>query len=681
MANNYVRPALHVYQQVDDTVTTPGDHLATCLVGASYELYRYGYEELTPTTYSAGGEVAIPGLIAPLGETRTLDKDSVSLYGTGLWATLTASCGFEGEAKAADPFVVEFSGVVASDAGTSALTTDKISYPAEVGDIIVAKASESDIRTAKVLEVIKDSSGDSKKLRVDTVMATVGSNNTLTDTEFTDVQIYKPVDAELKHTLSSDGTKAVITAGQTVELPAYDAYSAHNASLFDTKGDVYLSCRVLKFVDEEGVIEIADSGDDQSALGAIAPENDLAEAAYCALKGGEGRPVYVVRVAGQTPADYTKAMEQTDSDASLYNFVAVTDDVKCMDAVVAFNASQSTPERKHWRATYIGASTPAEYQVAKDKTVTAVVSKSGTKAYVTLTSGIDGFDEIPLNGILTTMRAKDKVEIASKKYTIAEVTPTTLTLVDGADAAGGAQTIKLFKSDSAANAAEYVTSIADSFSDHRVAVVWSDKAQGIDGVIDNKYIAATVAGYASSIEPQAPMTRAEVPTVTSASRMYLRHTQKDLDEIAKHGVLIVTQDTKGGPCYIRHQLTTEMDKGVLYQEISVTKNLDTISYAISDALETHVGRSNITPSAIDAVHVKVLNTLTDFTANSTDPKIGPALGRFEDLKVYQDPTFVTRVVVKVKLYLPVPMNNIDVYLMTYAYDNVTGSFTVTSEAA
>lgn len=685
MANNYVSPALNVYQQVDDTVTLATDHLSTCLIGASYELYRYGYEEVPSHTYSPGTRLKLDGLESTVaGTSYSLDKSSMSLYGEGTEAVITpsainASTNFS---AGADPFVVTFAGNIATTSSASALDAN-VKYPVEIGDIIYYSGNT---KSAKVVEVIY-SGGVSKQVRTDSIVCAYSGVNPVAYSG--NVTVTKPVDiiidAEDCTVVPYSGVDHVKYSGQTVALPAYDLYAGYSASLKDNTGTIYASYRAEKLVEDESVIELTDTADVKAQLGTIAPENDLAYAAYCALKGSDGRTVYAVRTEGTTADDFTEACEKTDMDSSLYNFCAVTDDVKCMDAVTTFNASQSTPERKHWRLNFVGPKHVGEYKLLEDKTVTATIVVANGKAYVQdpkIGTTAISFKEIPLNGGVTSLHAGDKIKVGAATYTVDSVqSATTLTLFNGPATSAGSQTIELYKADTAENAAEYAASVASAFSSRRVVVTWADQAQSIDGVLDNKYIAATIAGMSSAMQPQAPMTRSEVPTVSAAPKMYTRYTKKSLDNVAASGVLVVTQDTKGGPCYIRHQLTTEMDKGVLYQELSITKNLDTISYSITDALETYVGRTNVTPSAIDAVRVKVVRALDYYTSNSIDDKIGAALGKYEDLKVYQDPTFLTRVIVKVKLYLPVPMNNIDVYLLAFAYDTTTGETTIEMTAA
>ena len=130
--------------------------------------------------------------------------------------------------------------------------------------------------------------------------------------------------------------------------------------------------------------------------------------------------------------------------------------------------------------------------------------------------------------------------------------------------------------------------------------------------------------------------------------------------------MLVTQDAKGTPCYIRHQLTTETAYGPLYYEDSCTRNLDNISYKVVETCTGFIGHANVTVPALRKLHAQLTAMLTEFTQDTTDELVGPSLINFTDLQVFQDPVYKDRVIVKVKLYLPMPLNNIKVYEMAYA---------------
>ena len=106
----------------------------------------------------------------------------------------------------------------------------------------------------------------------------------------------------------------------------------------------------------------------------------------------------------------------------------------------------------------------------------------------------------------------------------------------------------------------------------------------------------------------------------------------------------------------------------MYYEESCTRNLDNISYAIVDILEKYIGRANVTPSALRAIKVDMISVLNSFMDDSPADLIGPSLINWDKLSIKQDTVFKDRVIVKVDLYLPLPLNNIKVYEMAYIAD-------------
>ena len=60
MAKNYTRPLAEVYQLLEVTRQATGDHLSACIVGPTYDLYRYGIEkDVKGYTYSGAATLSI----------------------------------------------------------------------------------------------------------------------------------------------------------------------------------------------------------------------------------------------------------------------------------------------------------------------------------------------------------------------------------------------------------------------------------------------------------------------------------------------------------------------------------------------------------------------------------------------------------------------------------------------
>lgn len=474
--------------------------------------------------------------------------------------------------------------------------------------------------------------------------------------------------------LQLTGTPALIIDGK--------AYPFYN-----NEGLIYPSYRVMiQPQDTEDKYTITSIADIQKYFGTIAVENDLAYACYCALEGSAGRQLYALRVTDNTPAAYTAALNKVETDASTYNFCVLSQDRAIIEAATAYVTKRSEPDFKRWCRVLVGVDTPGAYVVAaKDLAGVAlkadfgmiVNSKTEATYVMQLASGMNlDLLNLSFNGGKTQLFPGDQIEnaLTGEKWTIVEVkNATTVTLAGGpAGQTTKALPIRIWKADTPINAGEFVASLAEGLNMRRCSLVWSDKAvKEIDGkftVMPNKYLAATVAGIGSAVVPQAPITHTEITTIDSAVRMYTKYTQKDLDNIAKDGVLIITQDAKNLPCYIRHQLTTETDKGVMYYEESCTRNLDNISYAVVDILEKYIGRANVTPSALRAIKVDMISVLNSFMDDSPSDLIGPSLINWDKLSIKQDTVFKDRVIVNVDLYLPLPLNNIKVYEMAYIAD-------------
>ena len=454
-------------------------------------------------------------------------------------------------------------------------------------------------------------------------------------------------------------------------------------------GDIYLNYRVqiIPAVTED-VFIVTDNADVQKYFGTIHPMNDLAYGCSMALEGAAGRHIYALRVRSNGPEGYMEALNKVETNASTYSFCPLTDDITVIETACEYVTKRSEPDVKRWCRVIAGIDSPGEYKVAstgidgKPLRADILPVEHGYLLELSEDSGEFDFTQIHLNGSVSSVNAGfiasvqdgDWIELAATemKYQVARVySPSSLLLANGPASGVDNVAISLWKGDSTENAGEYVAAAASRLNMRRCSLVWCDRGTRAltdteTIIVSNKFNAAFVAGLASSVVPQAPITHTEVTSIDSAVRMYTRYRQIDLDNIARHGVMIITQDAKNQPCYIRHQLTTETDKGSLYYEESCTRNLDNISYSITDVLEQYIGRSNVTPSALRAITTSVVETLTGFTQDSPSDLIGPSLVNWNDLSVTQDPIYKDRVIVKVKLYLPLPLNNIKVYEMAYA---------------
>lgn len=802
---NYQQPQLEVYQQLEAAMAATGDHLAACIVGANYDLYRYGYEDLPAHTFKSAGETIAYGYETEPTLDYKVDLDSVAVFAEGLQAVvISAQDKFIPDEN--DPYVLRYD-------QTDGLAD--LDYMPQVGDIVNMTYSysfdgASNIPTTVKNLVVTDLIGkevaataiptnESNKLTVSIITAEqakysgtkatqiVITCNTATDSAAT-ITIYDSAGliTPITKTLSGVGAvgEEITILGMTVKVewaviaanesalsyisctPATTSSTTFNGIKFDklpipyeawikykeaspniessnfeicksftgniarndganwtatetgvkveanlsmpvtmkdgaqelkpftdSVGSLYIEYRVQVIPSaDEDVFEISSKEEIESIFGTIAMENELAYGCYLALNGAkgpadqaetmevQGRSIYAIRVRSTDASGYAEAVKKTEANIGVYNFCPVTDDKAAIDAVVDFNAEMSMPDVKKWRVTRVGVDFPGEYDLAFFDVDSALLQATFMPGYVyngytgvllSTTNNID-FTAISVNGVETSLHTGDKVRTVSGTYVIRRVMSATTLLLESGPT-GGATTpinIVLVKADTAENKKEYITSIAKSLNTRRAVVVYSDNARttDVDGkvrVVPNKFIACEIAGLASATLPQKSLTHTQVTGVTAAPRMYTQYTQQQLNDIASEGVMLVTQDAKGTPCYIRHQLTTETAYGPLYYEDSCTRNLDNISYKIVEKCTGFIGHANVTVPALRKLHAQLTAMLTEFTQDTTDELVGPSLVNFTDLQVLQDPVYKDRVIVKVKLYLPMPLNNIKVYEMAY----------------
>lgn len=663
--NSYVRPQSEVHQLLSYTISQTNGHGIACMIGAQYDVFRYGKEEVpTAALVSAGSTFNLPSYLKGDGiTTYTIDKESVQLYGVDQLISLgEVSVSYNDAAStvltADKPFAVD-SGDTTSNAVSG--------YNVQVGDVIYNPTTGIQAKVVKLIQTATDDVNEYSSIEVDKLIL-IGTSQLGPNTK---VKIAKAYEGVIDHT----GTPTVGDNNSTITVTPKLGTTVNGVSgtFIEEVGTVYLEYRAAVHIDNDEVIYINSIQDIQDQLGSIDINNELAYACYRALLASGNRTVCAVRVKEDTEAAYLEAIQKTESNAQLYAFTPVTNKQECINTVVDYNNSLSTPEIQKWRITIVGADFDPSKEFKADpegkQLKATVVSVSEDEKSATLV--IDEANS--LNGFsFTDYAVKDTIIISNSgssttTLTISSVLADNAVKVTGTalEAISTAANISIKRADTAQGNIAFATNLASSLNSRRAVVVWCDNGRADGKVINNAYLAAEIAGLSSAIEPQAGMTRMEITSIDNASRMYTRYTQGQLDRVAAHGVLIVTQDTVDGSPYIRHQLTTSPDKGILYSELSCTRNLDNISYAVSDVIQSFVGRMNVTPSALAEVKRTLNNVWQRFTSNATSPLIGPSLVRYYDASVIQDPAALDRIVVNVTYEIPSPLNRISVYQMTY----------------
>jgi len=95
----------------------------------------------------------------------------------------------------------------------------------------------------------------------------------------------------------------------------------------------------------------------------------------------------------------------------------------------------------------------------------------------------------------------------------------------------------------------------------------------------------------------------------------------------------------------------------------VTKNVDAISYVYLRQMAPFIGISNVTPTAIAQIEVELTAVGDYLKTNGTIDRLGSQLIDYEILELARHPILLDRLVARISLDIPYPLNNIEVHLV------------------
>jgi hypothetical protein len=446
--------------------------------------------------------------------------------------------------------------------------------------------------------------------------------------------------------------------------------------LVNTVGTIYSNWKAAKTpLATENKVTIRNL-DDVKLFGPIVPENDLAFGVYTAWKASPNQIFFALRTASDSAEDIAKALEKIESTDQTYALGILSDNVSAFSAAVDHAESMSAKTVKNFRRVYFGVDVPSEFAA-----ISTYADGTQLKATITEYDGVNRLVSFTEDAQLTAKDVfpGDIVRIFGNDFVVQQVISDYELIITAASAPNleisPAVDATIFKKNSPENQVEYVSELAKSIRNRRGVLIWSDSPVGVDAegnqfTLPVKFLGAEIAARRAALRPQLGLTKTQVTSVIETPAMYSRYTRNLLNEAAANGVMIVMQDNEGAQVVVRHQLTTDVDSGRLYYEDSVGVNVDNLSLQIKDALEKFVGKRNVTPTTLAILNHEVFLILDNArTTTVSDLDIGPQIINFYDadkspgkVTVINHPTFRDRVIVKVTVAIPLPMNVIEVEL-------------------
>ena len=506
--------------------------------------------------------------------------------------------------------------------------------------------------------------------------------------EFTSVNAYSSFSGEIaaiEPVLSSTnytvGASDITLGTLQVSVPGYTHENESVRSAVDGIGQVAPVWRAAISAGlNEGLVAIDSVQDILDNFYSVGLGSELGYGLLQAFNGSQGKRVYALNTGGITLSHFTSAFTKLESANNVYTIAVLTEDEAIMKLAAQHVQAMSAPTVKKFRRAYVGTDSPGEYPIIDvkedDTAYTADIQVGGGGLYNLVTFD----DELDLS--LYTITAGDFLQVTGTgaKYAIEEVQAATLpggiptlalVLAEDVGFPMTGAAVKVIAADTPENTARFVWQRSgrlgsNTEQDRRISNIWQDSGNLGGTVIPNRFGACEIAGIRTALQPQQGLTRTEVSFIDSCPAMYTKFRPSLLDEMAAHGVWIVTQNSAEGVVYIRHQLTTAVSNGSLYYEDNAGVNVDTICFGLDDINDPLIGKRNATPNTVIEIKHKGIAYLSSLTKESLlTPDLGPQIVNFYNsageagtLDVAIDPNFKDRIGEFVIVEIPLPLNNI-----------------------
>jgi len=450
---------------------------------------------------------------------------------------------------------------------------------------------------------------------------------------------------------------------------------------------MYVEYRALLPALSDSIHSITDINDVSTELGTITPDNPLAQGVYNSLSNSGNRAVYYMALATDDAAGYDGVLAAASLSSDVYGFVPLTRNTTILNTVEAHINSMSTETNKRWRIGFVGtqmATNVAVYNEAENPfsevykvTIADDPLVAGSQYTLVTFWRADGITPAPTE-ILTDVVVGDDLRVSYTTdgwgdavyttYQVASlVSNTSLKLVAGPAAAISVATkAEVWHDYTVAQLATAVAAVSAGFANRRMYHVFPDQLNLDGDTQTSEFGAAAVAGLNSSVAPQQGLTNIELNGFDDLPMVYSTFSYTQLNEMAEDGTFIIMQDVSGGRIYIRHQLSTATADGNLNTtELSVTKNLDSISYYFAAKLEPFIGRYNVTPELLDVLRTQIADGLMYLGSFTSVGLLGPQviLEGTSIQSIEQHATLEDRVVAIVNIVLPYPLNVLELHLV------------------
>lgn len=448
----------------------------------------------------------------------------------------------------------------------------------------------------------------------------------------------------------------------------------------------------------------------EATLGTIHPDNPLAFGTYMAALNSGDRLVYYCGVPTDDLSGYNTVLDKATLTDEVYMICPTTMDLSVAQAVKSHVEEMSTAQNKLWRIGFVSVEPPATDMIydrtnkpsgdnfyAKFQSFTSGIESSrvlqfmesddinddrvdttvrfykdvmvGDVVKIWLDNSDDDWDETPhyTERYISKIIANNRLQLSKPVYVCND--PDNGYACKPDYIPEGKKNVhfkvEVYRKLTPTQQVKYIAGQSSQLATRRMYNVFPSIASN-DGVIfDGSFLACAAAGLVSSVLPQQPLTNVALNGVSDIPITYQTYTKAQLDTIAAGGTFIIMQSRPNSQVYVRHQISTDYTSNNLMKaELSITKNLDSISYYFAELFAPYIGKYNITPELLRVLDNVLRGGLTRLENDTAAGLYGPQViaEGTEILYLRQSEINRDHVECRVHLNLPVPFNYFDLDL-------------------
>lgn len=406
-------------------------------------------------------------------------------------------------------------------------------------------------------------------------------------------------------------------------------------------GQIFVTYKAIRSDIANKLLTFSTIDEVELQLGEISLENPLAYAVAKAL-ANTVVSVFAMPIETDDFDGYAKAIN-TLSAEDVYFIVPLTQD----NAVISLLKSQietlSKPEVKKWRIAIVAPELPEEVVITSGSgdLTAGVLYDPNAKFLETIGNAQDYSYYLKLNG---------------NYYKIAGVINNNKIQLDipyPPDFEGINYEVVL-KVETKVDRLKILKSIIPGIKSRRIVAIFPDVVVDEDGnYVPSYYIASAIAGMLSGLPPHKPATYMGIGGFTRTPYTDGSYfTEDELNEIAGYGYLILTQDSRTSPIYIRHQITTD-DTSDYTRELSAVRTVDYLSVVFEQAIKPFIGRFNLINEVVYMIKETIKATANMLMAYKESFIGSPLLDyTLETVEKISDTTLD----IGLKVKIPMPLN-------------------------